>query len=227
MINHADVNIGQDGDADQFCVYYEIQCKKCQHHLGKFYLSTTQEFDHLKNLLLISSEEIVAYDIMTSQIITPIKKVNEGSFLSSSKGKEKLKDSVQKGQGSAQKGQDSVQKGKDSGQKSKDSVQKSSDHKLSTPQSVYDEDKENKSPSSVKHISFSRGGGEDDSELQKMIEVDNNFNEMKSILASFARMLERFDLRLSQSEKQMIFLNETLSNIYKELNVQEVIDLAE
>lgn len=73
----------------------------------------------------------------------------------------------------------------------------------------------NNSPKSNKSFA-----DDETSDIKRLKRVDESFNDMKVILTEFAKLLEGFDSKLSSQENDIRLIYDSVSRIYKELNLQ-------
>ncbi len=189
-----EILLSPEGQYDEFCAYNHILCANCSEILGKFYLSTTEKVDEGKGLFLIPESSFVVYDVGTSKI----------QRTPSTKGEHSSSKKVIVGKSTSP---------KDSGARERTSISSKKDTSgLGTH-----------TPRSILNRSFIADGLDDD-ELRQVKKIDDSFNDMKNILSNFAQLLQQFDVRLSSSERVVALINETLTQVYKELNVKDLVD---
>jgi len=192
-----EIMLSPEGEYDEFCVFNPVLCGNCNEILGKFYLSTTEKVDEGKGLFLIPESNFVIYDVGTSKIQrTP-----------STKGRDSSSKKVIVGKSASPKD------AQNSGAKERPSVSSRKDVSVLGTHT----------PRSILNRSFI-ADGLDDEELRQIKRIDDSFNDMKSILSNFAQLLQQFDVRLSSSERVVALLNETLTQVYKELENKELLD---
>ena len=221
VVNTDQVMLSSESEYDQFCAFYLVLCAnaKCNSPLGKFYLSTTEKISEAKNALVIPENNLLIYDIQTSKVTTPAaKKAKQADVTTTAKkkvmsstgrGEEKEKENREQQQ------QKSLSKEVRFAEQNKGIKYQSPVNTRIQEERKYDE----RSPNPLLES--------EEKDINQIKQVDNSFSEMKSILTNFEQLLVQFDIRLSSSEKTILLINNTLNEIYKQLNVQEVIDLSE
>lgn len=216
ILNTKEVLLAAEGEFDQFCAYNIVFCSKCQQAIGKHYLSTTEKVNIAKDFLVVPETNLSIYDMRTAKMTTPSGKKERSIDSSTSK-----RVVVTSNRRQSKENKEQVLPPHEL---SFNTSEKS--HPNQSPagwnfqeERKYDEGKASLTKSLCEDV--------DEKEIKRVQQVDNSFNEMKSILAGFAQLLEQFDIRLSSNEKTMGMINATLNGIYKELKIEETIDLTD
>lgn len=219
VLNTAQVLVASESEYDQFCAYYLVMCAKCNNPLGKYYLSTTEKINEAKNTLVIPENKLLIYDIKTSKIMTPAaKKAKQGEITTAKK-------KVVSSSGRDEKENKEHKEHREPRSAMKEvtfAQQLDKTIKYQSPVNTRIEEERKLDERSPNPLLES-----DEKDIHQIKQVENSFAEMRGVLTNFAQLLEQFDLRLASSEKTVMLINNTLNDIYKQLNVKELIDLSE
>ena len=208
-----EVFLATENEYDQFCAYKLVLCSKCQVPLGRHYLSTTEKMSEAKGVLIIRESSLVIYDIKTAKTTTP-----------SNKKKNKVEESTSKKVVVT-----TVKKNNENKEPPKQRM---------SPQLSPIRPEENTRTNHSPVLSELTSGKQahklkeqnlediEEKDVDQIRQVDDSFREMKDILTKFAELLGQFDSRLTASESTIGLVNQMLSKVFKQLDVQEVIDLS-
>lgn len=221
FISTKDVQPAPESEYDQFCVYNPVKCSNCSFVLGRYYLSITEKMALAKNALVIPEDNLLIYNVQTSKIMTPSgkKSKNKGDQTTA---KKVVKTSVVKA-GKENKAPESPMEAEKVGQVQAKSA-KGKERDLSPEVGNREERKLNFEKKSSGVIKEKEMKEKDEKQIK---EVEASFNELKAVLANFAKLLESFDSRLSGTETTINLVNKAVSEICGSLNVAECIDLTD
>ena len=208
-----EVFLATENEYDQFCAYKLVLCSKCRAPLGRHYLSTTEKMSEAKGVLIIRESSLVIYDIKTAKTTTP-----------SNKKKNKVEESTSKKVVVT-----TVKKSTENKEPPKQRISPQlspirpeentrANHSPVLPEFTSERQTRKQKEENVEDIG--------DKDEQQIRQVDDSFREMKDILTKFAELLGQFDSRLTASEGTIGLVNQMLSKVFRQLDVQEVIDLS-